>query len=111
MDEAEVLCDRVAIMDKGRILKLDTPAALIRALDAPVRISINAGQLLPQQATGLPGVDHVAEDPDGLVMTTRQPAAVLSRLGSDHMLEGLQGKAAALESVVLDVTGRDKRPR
>src|SRR3546814_3070334 len=62
MDEAEVLCDRVAIMDKGRILKLDTPAALIRALDAPVRISINAGQLLPQQATGLPGVDHVAED-------------------------------------------------
>src|SRR3546814_9139415 len=65
MDEAEVLCDRVAIMDKGRILKLDTPAALIRALDAPVRIPINAGQLLPQQATGLPGVEHVAEDPAG----------------------------------------------
>jgi ABC-2 type transport system ATP-binding protein len=32
MDEAEVLCDRVAIMDAGRILELDTPRALIGAL-------------------------------------------------------------------------------
>ncbi len=34
MDEAEVLCDRVAIMDHGRILQLDTPANLRAALDA-----------------------------------------------------------------------------
>ncbi len=32
MDEAELLCDRVAIMDKGRIIALDTPRALIRQL-------------------------------------------------------------------------------
>jgi ABC-2 type transport system ATP-binding protein len=96
-------------MDKGRILKLDTPAALIRGLDAPVRISIKAGQLLAQQATELPGVDHVAEDPDGLVLTTRQPAEVLSRLGADNLLDGLQVKAATLEDVFLDVTGREYR--
>ena len=35
MDEAEVLCDRVAIMDAGKILELDSPAALVRGLDAP----------------------------------------------------------------------------
>ena len=32
MDEAEILCDRVAIMDRGKIIKLDTPKALIREL-------------------------------------------------------------------------------
>ena len=34
MDEAEVLCDRVAIMDGGHIIALDTPKALIQALIA-----------------------------------------------------------------------------
>lgn len=32
MDEAEILCDRVAIMDQGKIIKLDTPKALIKDL-------------------------------------------------------------------------------
>ena len=35
MDEAEALCDRVAIMDHGRVLQLGPPAALVRGLDAP----------------------------------------------------------------------------
>ena len=43
MDEAEVLCDRVAIMDQGRILQFDSPAALIRGLDAPARITVAPG--------------------------------------------------------------------
>src|SRR2546427_292755 len=46
MDEAETLCDRVAIMDEGRILELGPPAVLVRGLDAPTRISIESG-LLP----------------------------------------------------------------
>ena len=45
MDEAEVLCDRVAIIDHGRILQLDSPGNLIRALDAPTRITVAPGQL------------------------------------------------------------------
>jgi ABC-2 type transport system ATP-binding protein len=32
MDEAEVLCDRIAIMDQGKIIALDTPKNLIKAL-------------------------------------------------------------------------------
>jgi len=35
MDEAEVLCDRVAIVDKGKVIALDTPKALIATLGAP----------------------------------------------------------------------------
>ncbi len=45
MDEAEVLCDRVAIMDHGRLLRLDTPAALVDALDAPVKVVESRGTL------------------------------------------------------------------
>ena len=45
MDEAEILCDRVAIMDPGKILQFDSPAALIRGLDAPARITVAPGQL------------------------------------------------------------------
>ena len=37
MDEAEVLCDRVAVMDAGRVLEVGTPADLIRDLGAPAR--------------------------------------------------------------------------
>ena len=50
MDEAEVLCDRVAIMDHGRILQYDSPAALIRGLDAPARITVAPGQLALDEA-------------------------------------------------------------
>ncbi len=39
MDEAELLCDRVAIVDQGRVIALDTPAALISALGAPRVVS------------------------------------------------------------------------
>ena len=63
MDEAEVLCDRVAIMDHGRILRLDTPAALIRGLDAPTRITVNPGQLTADDARALAGVDEAEERP------------------------------------------------
>src|SRR5512142_2500078 len=43
LDEAETLCDRVAIMDHGKILEAGPPAALVRDLDAPTRISIESG--------------------------------------------------------------------
>ncbi|HEX9552454.1 MAG TPA: ABC transporter ATP-binding protein, partial [Streptosporangiaceae bacterium] len=43
MDEAESLCDRVAIMDHGKILRAGPPAALVRDLDQPVRISVQSG--------------------------------------------------------------------
>src|SRR5580700_2927973 len=59
MDEAETLCDRVAIMDHGRILQAGPPAALVRGLDTPVRVSIQSGALSPAEAAAL------AAGPDG----------------------------------------------
>jgi ABC-2 type transport system ATP-binding protein len=109
MDEAEVLCDRVAIMDHGKVLQLDTPAALIRGLDAAVRITVAAGQLTPAEGTALPGVDDAEENATGLVLTTRAPAAVLTALAERRQLDGIQVRTGTLEDVFLSLTGREYR--
>ena len=110
MDEAEVLCDRVAIMDHGRILELDTPASLVRGLDAPTRITVAAGQLTPDEASAIPGVDDVAEDPAGVVL--RHPRARPScstALAEQEHLAGIQVQTGTLEDVFLALTGREYR--
>lgn len=45
MDEAEALCDRVAIVDHGRLLVLDAPAALVRGLHARARIRVDGARV------------------------------------------------------------------
>lgn len=87
MDEAEVLCDRVAIMDAGRVLQFDTPAALIRGLDAPTRILLA----------------------DGETVTTRDPGAEIGRLAAEQRLDGVRVQTGTLEDVFLDLTGREYR--
>jgi ABC-2 type transport system ATP-binding protein len=109
MDEAEVLCDRVAIMDRGRVLQIGTPAGLVRGLDAPARITVAPGQLDPDTARGLPGVDEISDDLDGTVLVTRTPAAVVGRLAELHALDGVRVQTGTLEDVFLSLTGREYR--
>ena len=109
MDEAEVLCDRVAIIDHGRILELDTPANLVRGLDAPTRITVATGQLTPEEAGAIAGVDEVLEDPAGVVLSTREPVAVLTALAQQEHLAGIQVQTGTLEDVFLSLTGREYR--
>jgi ABC-2 type transport system ATP-binding protein len=109
MDEAEVLCDRVAIMDHGRVLRMDTPAALVRGLDAPTRITVAPGVLGAEEAVGLPHVDQATTGLDGTVLTTRAPAAVLARLAEGGQLDGVRVQTGTLEDVFLDLTGRELR--
>jgi ABC-2 type transport system ATP-binding protein len=110
MDEAEILCDRVAIMDHGRILVEDTPQALVRDLDAPVHVLVAPGRLDPEAAAGLPGVERADTDGTGLTLSTRSPSALLVRLAELEALEGLQVRGATLEDVYLHLTGREFRP-
>lgn len=112
MDEAEALCDRVAVMDHGRVLRYDTPAALVRGLDAPARITVAPGAL---SATGaetveaIAGVDGVEQTVDGVVLTTRDPATVLSALADRQLLAGIRVETGTLEDVFLALTGRAYR--
>ncbi len=108
MDEAEALCDRVAIMDHGQILAVDTPAALIRGLDADVRISV-LRESFRGDIDGLPGVSKSEVDGESVVLTTREPTAVLTALAQRDALDGLQVRGATLEDVFLTLTGREYR--
>ncbi|MGZ5403914.1 MAG: ABC transporter ATP-binding protein [Nocardioides sp.] len=87
MDEAEALCDRVAIMDHGRVLELDTPRQLVKGLGAPTRITTA----------------------DGETLETRDPAPVLARLADEHKLDGISVRTGTLEDVFLSLTGREYR--
>jgi ABC-2 type transport system ATP-binding protein len=106
MDEAEVLCDRVAILDHGRLMELDSPKALIRGLERPTRITV------PGDLTGLdgvPGVEHLEQTPDGVELTSARPAAVLDALARLDRLHGISVARGTLEDVFLEVTGREYR--
>jgi ABC-2 type transport system ATP-binding protein len=112
MDEAEALCERVAIMDHGRILRTGAPAALIRELNEPVRISIESGQLSLDEACYLAqraSAATVDDDGSSLTIVTSEPAAVLAALASRQALAGLRAQGGTLEDVFLHLTGREYR--
>ncbi|WP_370943650.1 ATP-binding cassette domain-containing protein [Amycolatopsis sp. cg5] len=109
LDEAEILCDRVAIMDHGEILAMDTPARLVRDLNAATHVILEPGTLPLDQARALPGVDEAHETDVSLTISTRTPAPVLSALAERGTLDGLQVRTATLEDVFLELTGREYR--
>jgi ABC-2 type transport system ATP-binding protein len=109
LDEAEALCDRVAILDAGRVLALDTPAALVRGLHADTRVALPAGTLPEADARALPGVDGVQGGEHELVMTTRSPAVLVQALAERDRLDGVSVRTATLEDVFLHLTGREYR--
>ena len=114
MDEAETLCDRVAIMDHGVILEEGPPAALVRQLDQPLRVSVESGQLSADEARALAvragaSSEGVTDDGVSLTIATRDPAVILAGLADRHALAGLRVSGATLEDVFLDLTGREYR--
>lgn len=109
LDEAEALCDRVAIMDHGRVLALDRPAELVCNLDAPTQVSLQSGVLGRADAEEIAGGDTVTEDGDTLTFATRKPEFVLSALADRKAMGGLRVRTPSLEDVFLDLTGREYR--
>jgi ABC-2 type transport system ATP-binding protein len=109
MDEAETLCQRVAIMDHGKILQIGAPAALVRDLAHPVRISVASGTLAQDEARAIANGAQVADDGVWLTITTTEPAPILARLAERDALAGLQVTGASLEDVFLQLTGREYR--
>jgi ABC-2 type transport system ATP-binding protein len=109
MDEAETLCDRVAIMDNGKILECGPPAALARGLNSLIRISVEHGLLSEVDARTLPGAEDVTDDGVSLSIGTHDAAPVLAGLAQRNALRGLSVRGATLEDVFLKLTGREYR--
>jgi ABC-2 type transport system ATP-binding protein len=103
-------------MDHGKVLELGPPAALVREIDQPVRISIESGLLTKDAAAELAGPrpgnvpgTGVTDDGVSLTIATRDPAAVLAGLADRRALAGLRVQGATLEDVFLQLTGREYR--
>lgn len=106
MEEAERLCDRVAIIDRGRILAEDAPRALVAREVEPSVIEVRAGERAPPPALSR---QARVETVDGVWHChTSEPGAVLASLGGYPELEYLH-RPANLEDVFLRLTGRELR--
>ncbi|MGA4928897.1 ATP-binding cassette domain-containing protein [Streptomyces incarnatus] len=111
LDEAEALCDRVAIVADGRIIALDTPRGLIRSLAAPARLLLPAAELTPEAALALPGVDRATVEGDELVLETSAVNHVLTALGDLVDIESVTVRTATLEDAYLSLTGHGTEHR
>jgi ABC-2 type transport system ATP-binding protein len=117
MEEAQVLCDRVAIIDHGRIQALDTPLGLIHTLPTAYRILIAArGEVPDGELRSLPGVREVVPATGGFTHELRVGRAqvtlpaLLRWAGSRGVeVDDMQVLPATLEDVFLAVTGHALR--
>ena len=120
MEEAERLCDRVAIVDHGRLVRVDTPARLIAALpgDHVLELEIEKGAAAGLDAEELCGLPTVAEahlSAEGVwSLAVREPeravASVLSLVERKGCtLARLGTRKASLEDVFVALTGRHLR--
>jgi ABC-2 type transport system ATP-binding protein len=115
MEEAEVLCDRIAIMDHGHILESGTVRELVsrRFHERAVRFDAVEG-IVEAQLAGFPGVASVKQEDGEVVLYTRDvPGTIGAVLGATDALgvepTNLAVRRATLEDVFLDLTGRALR--
>jgi len=115
MDEAQRLCDRVAIVDKGKVIALGTPRELIQSLGGTEVVEFTCDGPLEENPIGaLPGVHAVKGRGDGLSLTVEQLHKTLPLLlghlrQSGRTLTSLSTHHATLEDVFVNLTGRQLR--
>jgi ABC-2 type transport system ATP-binding protein len=114
MEEAERLCDRVLIIDRGRLVSLDTPETMIRNLGAENRLVFTLpGNKVAPVLTDLPQVSRVEQFGDRVVVYghgERFASSVVSALedaGVDFV--DLRTEQPNLEDVFLSLTGDEMR--
>jgi ABC-2 type transport system ATP-binding protein len=118
MEEADRLCDRVAIMDHGRILALDTPAALKQGIGADTVVTMRSSgdpvklaELLSRELTG---VARTRPLPGGLELHVKGtdrlvPRIVLAAEGGGFDVVDLSVAEPSLETVFINLTGKELR--
>jgi ABC-2 type transport system ATP-binding protein len=117
MDEAERLCDRVAVVDHGRVISLGTPAQLIARLGGEHLIEfVVAGEdaLATEALAALPAVVSVRREDDAYVLAVTAPhialPALLEKVQAERReLTRLTTRHASLEDVFVTLTGRHLR--
>jgi ABC-2 type transport system ATP-binding protein len=117
MEEADKLCDRVAIMDHGHLLSLDTPANLKRSVGADTQVKVTAEGDLAELAAHLRKLSGITEArivEDVVNVTARGRKGLLPSILA-HAEEGgftvtdLSASEPTLETVFIRLTGKDLR--
>jgi ABC-2 type transport system ATP-binding protein len=117
MDEAERLCNRVAVIDYGRIIALGSPAELIAGLGGEHIVEFalaDGGSTAISVLAGLPAVKEVRMNGTGISLTVSEPhvaiPALLQCLQTQKLgLTHLSTRNASLEDVFVNLTGRHLR--
>jgi ABC-2 type transport system ATP-binding protein len=117
MDEAERLCDRVAVVDYGRVIALGSPRELVAELGGGhvVEFAVGNGSgLSHQELAALPAVLEVRAEATVTALTVTEPhvaiPALLQRLESQRLeLARLTTRHVSLEDVFVRLTGRHLR--
>jgi ABC-2 type transport system ATP-binding protein len=119
MDEAERLCDRVAVIDHGKVIALGTPAELIARVGGEHVIDLDydpttSARFTPDQLLALPTVRSAREEGDRVTLTAGEPHRALPALlelarVTGVNLAGLTTRTATLEDVFVTLTGRHLR--
>jgi ABC-2 type transport system ATP-binding protein len=120
MDEAERLCDRVAIVDHGKVIALGTPRELILSLGGEhiIEFSLVNGQTADIPAAlrlaDLPTVRSVHTDNGGVRLSVAEihralPALLAALETHRYELASLSTRHASLEDVFVNLTGRHLR--
>ena len=124
MEEAEAICDRLAIMDHGKLLALDTPRNLINGLEASYTVKVTMGKPMTKaQLNSLNGGAEIIHSGDRygnevsentyLLRLANSPSALKSMLDEISQaglgLENLQVTPVTLEDVFLELTGSELR--
>jgi ABC-2 type transport system ATP-binding protein len=117
MEEADELCDRVAIIDHGKILVQDTPTALKGSVGAQklYELDLRSGENIPaliEQLQRLPGVVSVEPTPSGVRIFAHGVEGLISdvvREANPYGLRDLTITETSLETVFIRLTGRDLR--
>ena len=113
MEEAERLCDRVALIDSGRVAVIDSPAALAERAVSEQRIQFHPSAPFDEALlTSLPEVTNVIHRGDVVVVTGDSDAlnAVISVLARNQIVaRQLRVEQGSLEDAFLELTGRGAR--
>jgi ABC-2 type transport system ATP-binding protein len=117
MDEAEKLCDRVAVIDHGKVIALGSPADLIARLGGAhiLDVTLQDGRRPdPAELSSLPSVHAVREEAGRLCLTVGEPHVALPALlewlrADDFVLSALSTRHVSLEDVFVTLTGRHLR--
>jgi ABC-2 type transport system ATP-binding protein len=118
MEEADRLCNRVAIMDHGKILALDTPTALKRSVGADTIVSVKAAgdqaRLAEAFRAGLEGLTRTRPIDGGVELQVRGSERLVPRVveaaeSGGFSLADLSVAEPTLETVFIGLTGKDLR--